>query len=174
MVLQAFMILAIVLSNKNGALRVGPLNTESNIPIEITLTAAKPHPEPFLRVMVNVAFTDPIGESRVVPAFWAGGNRWKVRYASPLIGVHRFRSICNETDDTGLHGISGAVSITPYTGTNHLYLHGPLRIAKDRRHFEHIDGTPFFWLGDTWWKGLCKRITWEGFQKLTADRKAKG
>jgi len=23
-------------------------------------------------------------------------------------------------------------------------------------------------------KGLCQRLTWEGFQQLTADRKAKG
>ena len=47
-------------------------------------------------------------------------------------------------------------------------------MAKDLRHFEHTDGTPFFWLGDTWWKNLCKRMTWEGFQELTTDRKAKG
>ena len=64
--------------------------------------------------------------------------------------------------------------VTAYLGDNPLYRHGPIRIAGDRRHFEHADGTPFFWLGDTWWKGLCKRLTWEGFQELTADRKAKG
>ena len=47
--------------------------------------------------------------------------------------------------------------------------------AKPGKHyFEHADGTPFFWLGDTWWKNLCKRMTWEGFQELTADRKTKG
>ena len=47
-------------------------------------------------------------------------------------------------------------------------------MGPNQRHFEHADGTPFFWLGDTWWKGLCKRLTWEGFQELTADRKEKG
>lgn len=47
-------------------------------------------------------------------------------------------------------------------------------MTKDNRHFEHADGTPFLWLGDTWWKGLCKRLTWEGFKELTADRKKKG
>ena len=40
-----------------------------------------------------------------------------------------------------------------------LYLHGPLRVAADRRHFEHADGTPFFWLADTWWMGLCADFT---------------
>ncbi|MGB8115172.1 MAG: DUF4038 domain-containing protein, partial [Candidatus Sulfotelmatobacter sp.] len=28
--------------------------------------------------------------------------------------------------------------------------------------------------GDTWWSGMSTRLSWEGFQKLTADRKAKG
>jgi hypothetical protein len=28
--------------------------------------------------------------------------------------------------------------------------------------------------GDTWWKNLSKRMTWDGFQELTADRKKKG
>ena len=45
----------------------------------------------------------------------------------------------------------------------------------DRRHFEHADGTPFFWLGDTWWMGLCERLKWpEEFQTLDRDRKTKG
>src|SRR5208283_2369845 len=57
---------------------------------------------------------------------------------------------------------------------NPLYRHGPIRVAQDRRHFEHADGTPFFWLGDTWWKGLSKRLTWDGFQQLSADRRGKG
>lgn len=47
-------------------------------------------------------------------------------------------------------------------------------ISEDKRHFAHADGTPFFWLGDTWWKNQCKRMTWEGFQELAADRKKKG
>jgi hypothetical protein len=49
-----------------------------------------------------------------------------------------------------------------------------LRISASRRYFEHADGTPFFWLGDTWWMGLSDRLSWNGFQQLTADRKAKG
>ena len=52
--------------------------------------------------------------------------------------------------------------------------HGFLRVSTNGRHFEHADGTPFFWLGDTWWKCLCQRMTWDGFQELTADRQAKG
>ncbi len=28
--------------------------------------------------------------------------------------------------------------------------------SADRRHIEHVDGTPFFWLGDTWWMALTQ------------------
>jgi hypothetical protein len=147
---------------------------EATTPVELTLVAAKPHVDPFLNVVLDVVFTDPAGGEKKVPAFWSGKDQWKVRYASPVVGVHRWRSTCSAADDSGLHGIEGKVEITPYTGTNPLYRHGPLRVAKDHRHFEHSDGTAFLWLGDTWWKNLCERMSWEGFQELAADRKAKG
>src|SRR5262249_18886232 len=94
--------------------------------------------------------------------------------SSPVVGTHRYHAQCNATGDTGLHAVEGRIEIKPYIGDNPLYRHGLLQIAGDNRHFEHADGTPFFWLGDTWWKCLCQRMTWEGFQELTANRKAKG
>ena len=148
--------------------------TRANVPVEIAFTALQSHREPFAQVTLDVVFTDPTAVQKTVPAFWAGGSQWVVRYASPLVGRHHYRSQSNETGDAGLHGVEGDVTIAPYDGANPLYRHGPIRVARDRRHFEHADGTPFFWLGDTWWKNLCKRMTWEGFQELTADRQAKG
>jgi hypothetical protein len=60
-------------------------------------------------------------------------------------------------------------------GDHPLQKHGALRVAGDRRHFEHEDGTPFFWLGDTWWMGLCRRLRWpEDVRTLAADRVKKG
>ena len=50
-----------------------------------------------------------------------------------------------------------------------------LQVAADKRYFQYADGTPFFWLGDTWWMGFCKRLNWpDGFQTLAADRIRKG
>jgi hypothetical protein len=49
-----------------------------------------------------------------------------------------------------------------------------LHVSANRRYFEQVDGTPFYWLGDTWWSALSTRLSWDGFQKLTADRTAKG
>jgi hypothetical protein len=50
-----------------------------------------------------------------------------------------------------------------------------LRVAPNKRYLEHSDGAPFYWLGDTWWMGLCRRLQWPGeFQSLAADRLQKG
>ena len=90
-------------------------------------------------------------------------------------GVHRYRSECSDAADGGLHGVEGKVEVAAYRGDNPLLRHGPIRVAADRRHFEHADGTPFFWLGDTWWMGLCRRLHWpDEFKTLAADRRAKG
>ena len=82
----------------------------------------------------------------------------------PTLGRHAWRTECSDTADAGLHGVEGALEVVPNTADNLLYEHGPIRVADDHRHFAHADGTPFLWLGDTWWKCLCKRMTWEGFQ----------
>ncbi len=151
------------------------LRTEANVMVEITLTAGRTYSDPFNQVELDAVFVDPAGHELRVPAFWDGGQTWKVRYASPLVGTHTFHTECSQADDGGLNHIRGTVTIVPYTGENPLYMHGPLRVAASRRFFEHLDGQPFFWLGDTWWMGLCHRLRWpEEFQQLTADRKAKG
>ncbi|NIA22347.1 MAG: DUF4038 domain-containing protein [Anaerolineaceae bacterium] len=124
---------------------------------------------------MEVIFTDPEGQERRVPAFWGGENLWRVRYASPKVGRHRYRTECSDADNSDLHGRTGELEVQPYKGDNPLFKHGPLRISKNRRYLEHLDGTAFFWLGDTWWMGLCGRLQWPGeFQQLTADRVAKG
>ena len=155
--------------------RSAPSSTPANTPVELTFTARGAYVDPFNQLTLDVLFTDPAGIVRRVPAFWAGGKTWKVRYASPLAGAHTYRTECSATVDAGLHNRTGRVTITPYRGKNPLYAHGPVQVAANKRHFEHADGTPFFWLGDTWWMGLCHRLKWpQGFKQLTADRVQKG
>ena len=151
------------------------LKSEANVMAEVTFTARRAYPDPFNQVTLDAVFTDPTGRKLVVPAFWAGTNLWKARYASAILGTHRYRTVCSEKQDSGLHAVTGAITITPYRGTNRLYTRGPLQVAPDHRHLQYRDGTPFFWLGDTWWMGLSQRLQWPGeFQRLTADRAAKG
>ena len=148
--------------------------TAANVMTEITLTG-KTYTDPFNDVTLDVVFTDPAENELRVPAFWAGDNIWKARYSSPRVGTHRYRSESSRTDDAGLHGIGGEVEIAPYDGDNPLLLHGALRVSENRRFLEYADGTPFFWLGDTWWMGLCHRLHFpDEFATLAADRVAKG
>src|ERR1035437_1541919 len=142
---------------------------------EWSFKSSKPRKDPFNEVELSVRFTSADGKEKLVPAFWAGGRNWRVRFSSPMTGTYRFLTVCSDPSDSGLHGQEGAFKVARYTGANPLFRHGSIGIAADKRHFEHADGTPFFWLGDTWWMGLTKRLSWpKGFQTLTADRTAKG
>ncbi len=163
------------LARSGPAVRPATVAAQANVMVEIAFRASQDYRDAFHDVALDVVFETPRGRTLKVPAFWAGGRVWKVRYASPIVGRHRWRSVCSAPADRGLHGLTGAVTVEAYRGENPLYVHGPLRVAADRRHFEHLDGTPFFWLGDTWWMGLCRRLHWpDEFQRLAADRKAKG
>jgi len=146
-----------------------------NCPIEITFESAKSYADPFNDVELDVVFTDPEGEEHKVPAFWAGENCWKVRYSSPKTGLHKWRSICSDQMNTDLHNRQGSLEILPYEGENPLLKHGRLQRSANDKFLQHLDGTPFFWLADTWWMGLCKRLSFPAdFSLLVADRVKKG
>jgi hypothetical protein len=147
---------------------------EANRVVEVELISKKTYQNPFKEVELDAIIQQPDGTQLRVPAYWAGGNRWCFRHASFTPGLHTWRTECSDKHNPKLHDLAGKFEILPYHGENALYQHGPIRVAKDQRHFAHADGTPFFWLGDTWWKCLSKRLTWDGFQELTVDRKAKG
>ncbi|HEX8201475.1 MAG TPA: DUF4038 domain-containing protein, partial [Isosphaeraceae bacterium] len=167
--------LALVLAATARADAGESTRTAANVPVEIAFTAQRDHPDPFNAITLDVVFRSPGGRTMRVPAFWAGGTSWTVRYASGETGSHAYRAECSDPADPGLNGVEGRVEVTAYAGDNPLYRHGPIAVAADGRHFAHADGTPFFWLGDTWWMGLCHRLRWpEEFATLADDRRAKG
>lgn len=150
-------------------------STQTNVPVEVALHAAKSPADPFNDVTVDVLVQSPVGGRQVVPAFWDGGDVWKFRYSAPAVGTYRFRTACSDATDSGLDGIEGEIHVTRYRGANPLFRHGPVEVGRDRRHLVYADGTPFFWLGDTWWMGLAERLHWpEEFHALAADRVHKG
>ncbi len=154
---------------------LGFADIQAGLVTEFRFESSKKYSDPFNDVILDAIFTDPQGTKRRVPAFWAGGQNWKVRYSSRIPGRHTFQTESSDRDNSALHAVRGEVNITPYTGKNSLHLHGPIRVSEDRRHFAHADGKPFFWLGDTWWMGLVKRLNWPSeFQELTVDRRDKG
>lgn len=142
---------------------------------EWSLKSVKKYSDPLNDVELDVVVTSQDGKVYRVPAFWAGEQTWRVRFASTQPGLYTFRTECSDTGNSVLHGATGTLLLAPYTGTNLLYRHGPIRVSANRKHFEHADGTPFFWLADTWWMGFCKRLHWpDEFKTLTADRTSKG
>jgi len=172
---MAAFFLRVVVSGLPGQLYASTVTAEANRMAEVSFESAKSYTDSFNNVTLDAVFTTPDGHTLRVPAFWAGGNTWRVRYASPQTGTHRFLTACSDVTNATLNGIAGEVAVTPYAGSNELFRHGPVRVAADRRHFAYADGTPFFWLGDTWWMGLVKRLEWPGdFQQLAADRRDKG
>jgi hypothetical protein len=54
-----------------------------------------------------------------VPAFWAGGSSWRVRFAGPMPGWYAFRCPVGQ----------GEFKVHPYDGTNPLFKHGSLRVS---------------------------------------------
>jgi len=146
----------------------------TNVPFEFELSAGGRYADISNEVEVDILFRNDQDHTWRVPAFWKGDNRFGVRFAAPEPGLYRFESVCN-CDDPGLHQVGGALSVELYEGPVPLYRCGRLRVAANRRTLEHTDGTPFLWLGDTWWMGLSPRLDWpNGFRRLTADRVAKG
>ncbi|MEQ8784823.1 MAG: sulfatase-like hydrolase/transferase [Pirellulaceae bacterium] len=151
------------------------LTVSANRLAEFTLESQKAYGDPFNAIQLDAVVATPSGRTVRIPAFWAGGSTWKIRYASGEVGEHTLRTECTDRANADLHGRKFQVRVTPYEGDNPLYEHGPLRVADDGRRLAHADGTPFFWLGDTWWMGLTRRLHWpQEFQTLAADRKKKG
>jgi hypothetical protein len=144
--------------------------------VELKITSGKRYEDPFNQIEVAVEFTDPNGNVLRVPAFWAGGQEWRARYAPLSPGQHRYRWICSDAANSDLHGQAGSLEIQSDAAPNALERHGRLRVSQSKRHLEFADGTPFFWLGDTWWLGLVQRQGWglPEFRTLAADRVAKG
>jgi len=119
----------------------------------------------------GVEFRSPSGKLRDVLGFWDGGRTWRVRFMPDEPGKWTFQSHSRPAV-AGLDGSSGEFTSRAEESANPLFRHGAVRVAGNGRYFEHADGTPFFWLGDTVWygAGLSRKDDWEVYLN---DRTAK-
>ena len=141
--------------------------------LELEFQSTKPYTNPYQEIELKVAFKNDAGESIEIPAFWAGGSVWKVRFSSPTVGSYQYHSNCSDRKNKGLHQQSGAFLVVPYIGNNTLFLKGGIIIENQR--IIHRDGSPFLWLADSWWHGMTTRLSWpHDYQLLAKDRKDKG
>lgn len=144
-------------------------------PSEWGFTSRQVYRDEFNDIELDVVFVGPDGREWRMPAFWAGRQEWRVRFAPPVPGEYQFRTVCSNPHDADLHDQRGVLRAASYAGNHPLLRHGPLRVNAGKRYLEHEDGTPFFWLADTWWYALHARLRWpDDFQTLAHDRKAKG
>ena len=125
---------------------------------EITLISDKTYADPFNDVEVDLILTNGSKEL-TVPAFWDGGNVWKVRFACTETGVWNYTTKCSDTTNAGLHNVEGALLCKEYSGDLDIYKHGFVRTEAGKSYFVYDDGTPFFYLGDTHW-GLGTESTY--------------
>lgn len=121
-------------------------------------------------------FVSPLGETNVVAAFWDGGQTWRVRFSPNQPGRWSYRSFCSDGFNQGLHGRSGAFLCTAATGHDRFTQHGPVRLARDRRHFAHEDGTPFLWLTDSTRDGarISDPDSWQTYARIRATQRFTG
>jgi hypothetical protein len=142
--------------------------------VEWGLAADHDEPRAAHGMDLDLVVTHESGAAWRVPGFWSGGADWRVRFLPPSPGRYEWRSECSDPADTGLHGKKGTLRAEAGTESSSIQARMP-RVAPDGRCFTGGDGSPFLWLGDTWWMGLCSRWRWpQDFQLMCSDRQRKG
>ena len=128
----------------------------------------------YTSVDVWATFRNGDGVSMKRPAFWAGNNIWKVRFAPPDQGsVWSWKIDSNLDARSGLNDYEGSFKSIPYEGSNSLISHGLLKMSKGKRSVVHADDHPFLVIGDTPW-ALPFRATVDQAKVYAADRQRKG
>ncbi|MGF1584404.1 MAG: DUF4038 domain-containing protein [Bacteroidales bacterium] len=156
---------------------------------ELTLTASETPENPYGDIPVDgspdllkVVFTGTsgraMGSEYSVTGFWDGENKWKVRFAPPVEGTWKYQSF---SADKGLNNASGKIEVgqwEPSALSENPVRRGMIRVnrqgPREGRYFEYADGTPFLWIGDTWWNWAKKDIPFARFKEVADDRAEKG
>ncbi len=141
---------------------------------ELSFAASQKYEAPYYDVNLDVVFTNSrTGTTFTVPGFWDGGAVWKVRFALTELGEWRYRTVCNNSSDTGLHDRQGTISCIAYTGDLPIYQRGFVSVQDRTRYFTYADGTPFFYLGDTHWHMLLEDLE-SRFPAILEERAKQG
>lgn len=157
--------------------------------VELTFEARREYANPYVNglpdrsaPMAQTTFTGTRGAARglryTVPMFWDGGQTWKTRFAPPAAGEWTWSTA---SADPGLEAATGSLQVEEWTEADkqaNPARRGFVRVSRGGpragRYFEYADGTPFLWVGDTWWNWTKPGIEFASFQKLADDRSAKG
>ncbi len=101
---------------------------------------AKPSENPYLDTTLSAVFRQ--GSVRkVVPGFYDGSGKFKVRFSPPSVGRWTYQT---ESNLDTLSGRTGELTAVPPTDDNH----GPIRVFKTF-YLQYADGTPYHQFGTT-------------------------
>jgi len=120
-------------------------------PIEIGLRSEVDYNNPFTATEIDATFTHTDGTVITLPGFWKRGKTWAVRFSPTKAGDWTYKVTCKDTTNTGLFA-EGVIHAAEATGDNAISEHGFVTVERGKRYYQHADGTPFFWLGDTNWQ----------------------
>lgn len=144
---------------------------------ELAFTATATHPDPFdfASARFSAEFQGPAGRKLEIPGFWDGDRAWKVRFTPTAPGVWTYGTKFIGGQDPGLQGRQGALDVAAASGERPLRRHGGfLKVSPNRRYLTYTDGTPFFWLGDTWWACPSSNVPVEVFRQMVDRRVGQG
>lgn len=155
-------------------------NHENEIPevmqwttYEISLKSKTIYGNPYADIDIRALFSNSRGDTLVRPAFWDGGDTWRIRFAPPDTGsVWKWITVSNQSDKN-LSGKTGLLMSVPYTGGNTLLRNGLLKMSPGKRNVVHANGKPFLVVGDTPWS-IPFRATTEQVRIYAEDRSRKG
>lgn len=104
---------------------------------EIELAAASQPANPYVALNALATLTPPEGgKARIIPLFWDGGQRWKLRFSPDVVGRWTWSVT---SPDSGLDGRSGVIEASESSSA------GSIRPMKDfPLHFERQNSQPFF------------------------------
>ena len=85
-----------------AAQAVETTTVEANLVVEVTLVSVKTYANPFTEIELIAVVTQPNGKKIKVPMFWAGNEKWSLRYASNILGEHTFKTECSDAKNKKL------------------------------------------------------------------------
>ena len=140
---------------------------------DYSLKSSVTYSNPLQDVTVTATIVGPLGDTHIVPGFWDGGRTWRIRFAPDQPGEWHFQTTCSDIGNLGLNGQKDSFLCSAAIGGSRFDEHGPVRIARDQKHLEHVDGTPFFWLADTVWNGalLSEPKEWDTYSQIRASQR---
>ena len=130
---------------------------------ELTFEARNHYDNPYTDVELWVRLQGPDFDKKVY-GFWDGDNIYKVRLVATRPGAWSW-TLHSNVEDPGFSNRSGSFSAVVWTDeeiADNPNRRGFLRATANGHALNYGDGTPFFYIADTWWAASTWRFPFKG------------